>query len=124
MKLSMLRVFSAIFSLSIAAFGWYYMFYSQAASRLGNLEPASSNSLRIWLRRANGLLMFLLAVCFFAGFFAVDMENPTKTTAFVWLAVCFLVLALLALGLVDLRLTWRLRNSPQQQADFRSERRQ
>lgn len=118
-----MRVFSAIFSLSIAAAGWYYMFYSQAASRLGSLEAAKTNSLRIWLRRTNGLLMFLLAVAFFAGFFAVDMENPTKMTAFVWLAVCFLVLALLALGLVDLRLTWRLRNGPQQ-LDLRAEKRQ
>jgi len=119
----MLRAFSAIFSLSIAAAGWYYMFYSQAASRLTSIESASANSLRIWLRRLNGLLMFLLAVAFFAGFFAVDLDHPTKMTAYVWLAVCFLVVALLALGLVDLRLTWRLRR-PQQQLDFRTEKRQ
>ncbi len=119
----LLRAFSAIFSLSIAAFGWYYMFYSQAASRLGTIESTQTNSLRIWLRRTNGLLMFLLAVCFFAGFFAVDLDNPTKMTAYVWLAVCLLVLALLALGLVDLRLTWKLRHRSQHQADFRSENR-
>ena len=105
----MLRAFSAIFSLFVAASGWYYMFYSRAANRLSGIEGTNINSVRVWLRRVNGLLMFLLAICFFAGFFAVDLDHPTRMTAYVWLAVCALVLALLALGLVDLRLTWRLR---------------
>lgn len=107
----MLRAFCAIFSLFIAACGWYYMFYSRAASRLSSIEETNTNAIRVWLRRINGLLMFALAICFFAGFFAVDLDHPTRMTAIVWLAVCFLVLALLALGLVDLRLTWRLRHS-------------
>ncbi|HEV8606657.1 MAG TPA: hypothetical protein VGQ99_14880 [Tepidisphaeraceae bacterium] len=107
----MLRAFCAIFSLFIAAAGWYYMFYSRAASRLSGIEDPSANKVRVWLRRANGLMMFLLAICFFSGFFAVDLDHPTKMTAIVWLAVCGLVLALLALGLVDLRLTWRLRST-------------
>src|SRR5580765_2737784 len=105
----MLRAFCAIFSLFVAACGWYYMFYSRAASRLSGIEGPNVNTVRVWLRRMNGLLMFLLAICFFAGFFAVDLDKPTKMTAIVWLAVCGLVLALLALGLVDVRLTWRLR---------------
>ena len=107
----MLRAFCAIFSLFVAACGWYYMFYSKAATRLSGIEDAHINTLRVWLRRMNGLLMFLLASCFFAGFFAVDLERPTRMTAIVWLAVCGLVLALLALGLVDVRLTWRLRTA-------------
>ena len=37
--------------------------------------------MRVWLRRINGVLMFLLAICFFAGFFAVDIEHPTKVAA-------------------------------------------
>jgi hypothetical protein len=100
-----------MFSLFVAACGWYYMFYSRAANRLSGIEDTSINTMRVWLRRINGLLMFLLAICFFAGFFAVDLDHPTRATAIVWLAVCGLVLALLALGLVDLRLTWRLRHS-------------
>src|SRR3954470_16488360 len=104
-----LRVFCAIFSLAVAAAGWYYMFYSRAASRLSGIEDTHINTTRVWLRKINGLLMFLLAICFFAGFFAVDLDHPTRMTAFVWLAVCGLLLALLALGVVDLRLTWRLR---------------
>lgn len=111
----MLRAFCAIFSLFVAACGWYYMFYSKAASRLSGMEDAHINTLRVWLRRMNGLLMFLLAICFFAGFFAVDLDRPTKMTAIVWLAVCGLVLALLALGLVDVRLTWRLRQGQRPQ---------
>ena len=107
----MLRTFCAIFSLFIAAAGWYYMFYSRAANRLCGIEDAHINAIRVWLRKVNGLLMFLLAICFFSGFFAVDLEHPTRMTAIVWLAVCGLVLALLLLGLVDIRLTWRLKNS-------------
>ena len=110
----MLRAFCAIFSLFIAACGWYYMFYSRAANRLLEIENSNVNTMRVWLRKINGLLMFLLAICFFAGFFAVDLDHPTRMAAIVWLAVCGLVLALLALGLVDLRLTWRLRNSQRQ----------
>src|SRR5215510_4788506 len=105
----MLRAFCAMFSLFVAACGWYYMFYSRAASRLSGIEDANVNTVRVWLRKINGLLMFLLAISFFAGFFAVDLDHPTRMTALVWLAVCVLVLALMALGLVDLRLTWRLR---------------
>jgi|SRR6266571_2269368 len=112
----MLRTFCAMFSLFVAACGWYYMFYSRAASRLSGMEDANINAVRIWLRRINGLLMFALAICFFSGFFAVDLDHPTKMTAIVWLAVCGLILALLALGLVDLRLTWRLRNSQRAQS--------
>jgi Na+/melibiose symporter-like transporter len=87
------------------------MFYSRAASRLSGIEDAHVNTTRVWLRKINGMLMFLLAISFFSGFFAVDLDHPTRMTAIVWLAVCGLVLALLALGLVDLRLTWRLRNA-------------
>jgi hypothetical protein len=105
----MLRAFCAMFSLFVAACGWYYMFYSRAASRLSGIEDANINGMRVWLRKINGLLMFLLAISFFAGFFAVDLDHPTRMTALVWLAVCILVLLLMALGLVDLRLTWRLR---------------
>jgi hypothetical protein len=105
----MLRAFCAIFSLFVAACGWYYMFYSRAANRLSSMEDAGINAVRVWLRKINGLLMFLLAICFFAGFFAVDLDHPTRMTAIVWLAVCALVLALMALGLFDLRLTWRLK---------------
>ena len=113
----MLRAFCAIFSLFIAAAGWYYMFYSRAASRLSSIEHSSINTMRVWLRKINGLLMFMLAVCFFSGFFAVDLDHPTRMTAIVWLAVCGLVLALLALGFVDLRLTWRLRMAGKQVRD-------
>src|SRR5215212_5949954 len=114
-RVVILRVFCAIFSLCVAAAGWYYVFYSKAASRLCGIEETNINSMRVWLRRVNGLLMFLLAVCFFAGFFAVDIEHPNKIAAYVWLAVCGLVLMLLALGLVDLRLTFKLRSAQRTQ---------
>src|SRR5688572_31967441 len=66
-----------IFALTVAAAGWYYMFYSQAASRLAGVESETVNRRRVRLRRLNGLMMFLLGIFFFAGFFAVDLDRPT-----------------------------------------------
>jgi hypothetical protein len=83
------------FALVVAAAGWYYMFYSQAASRLAGVEGEAVNRRRVRLRRVNGLMMFLLGVFFFAGFFAVDLDRPT--------------VALLAA--IDVRLTLKLKLS-------------
>ena len=47
----MLRAFCAIFSLFVAAAGWYYMFYSKAASRLSGIEDSRANGVRVWLRK-------------------------------------------------------------------------
>jgi hypothetical protein len=47
--------------LMIAAAGWYYLFYSRAAHRLGAIEAADANRWRVLLRRCNGLLMMALA---------------------------------------------------------------
>src|SRR2546423_8697867 len=82
----MLRFFCPIFSLFVAACGWYYMFYSKAATRLCGIEDAHVNNLRVWLRRMNGLLMFLLARCFFSGFFPVVLARPTPMAALPCLA--------------------------------------
>src|SRR5262245_52203518 len=102
-------MFRTLFSLAIAAAGWYYMFYSQAAARLEGIEDPVANSRRIRFRRLGGFSMLLLGIAFFAGFFAVDQENPTPAFFLIWLIVCLLVAVVLILGLVDVRLTWKLR---------------
>lgn len=98
-----------LFALSIAATGWYYMFYSRAAHRLGAIENEAINRRRVRLRQVGGFFMLLLGVCFFAGFYTVDQERPTRGFFIIWTAVCLLVMIVLILGLADLRLTWRLR---------------
>ena len=52
----------AIFALLVGAVGWYYLFFSKAASRLGGIEEQRSNRLRGLLRRINAILMLLIAL--------------------------------------------------------------
>ena len=100
-----------LLALTIAAAGWYYMFYSRAASELAEVEGAAINLRRVRLRRVGGFFMLLLGVGIFAGFFTVDWDRPNVGFVAVWLGVCFNVLAVLVLGIVDLRLTWQLRQA-------------
>jgi len=97
-----------LFALAVAAAGWYYMFYSRAAAGLRGVEEQPVNQRRIRLRRINGLLMFLLGVAFFA-LFTLDQRRPTAAFLAMLLTVLFLLVGILALALLDLRLTWRLR---------------
>lgn len=98
-----------VFALTVAAAGWYYMFYSQAASRLAGVEGDAVNRRRVRLRRVNGLMMFLLGVFFFAGFFAVDLDRPTVAFFLVWLIAMFLLLAIVVLAVIDVKLTMKLK---------------
>jgi hypothetical protein len=106
-----MRYLYGLLALTIAAAGWYYMFYSRAATELGEVEDAGVNLRRVRLRRVGGFFMLLLGIAIFAGFFTVDWDRPTVAFLAVWLGVCFIVLAILVLGIVDLRLTWRLRQA-------------
>lgn len=99
------------FALLVAIAGWYYMFYSTAAHSLHGIESDRLNRRRIRLRRIGGLLMFLLAGCFYAGFNAFDATHPPKAYFYVWIAVFLLLIAIVVLGLIDLGLTWKLRQS-------------
>lgn len=94
-----------IFSLLTAIAGWYYMFYSRAAQKLGAVEETRINARRVVLRRIGGGIMLLLAACFFAGF-----QEGLSNAVFlrVWLAVLFLLGAIVVLALYDVRLTWKL----------------
>ena len=98
----------AFFSLFVAAAGWFYMFYSTAAHKLAGIEQDDRNLRRIRLRRVGGFMMFLLAITFFVGFQPYVWESQLAALG-VWILVMFLLLAIVVLGLIDLRLTWQLR---------------
>ena len=104
----MRNILPAIFSLLVAAAGWFYMFYSRAAHNLTGLENDALNLRRIRLRRVGGFIMFCLAIAFFVGF-QPYVESSRGTFVGVWGLVMILLLAIVVLGLVDLRLTWQLR---------------
>jgi len=97
-----------IFALIVAAAGWYYLFYSQAAFRLQGVEDANRNRLRIRLRRVGGLVIMLLAASFYAMFVMLRRERFAAAGVLI-LVVMFLMGAVMALGLIDLRMTRKMR---------------
>jgi hypothetical protein len=105
-----MSVFSTIFSLLIAAAGWYYMFYSRAAVSLHGIEDEHLNKRRQRLRQLGGFMMILLAVGLFAGFHTVDPNSSAQAFLLIWFGVFLLLFAVLLLAMADLRLTWRLRH--------------
>ena len=97
-----------IFALLVAAAGWYYLFYSQAALRLHGVEDPARNRLRVRLRRVGGVVIMLLAASFYAMFVMLRRERFAAAGVLVML-VMFLMGAVMVLGLVDLRLTRKMR---------------
>ena len=102
------KLLPAILALLTAAAGWYYMFYSRAAHGLSDYENPELNHRRILLRRIGGGAMFLLGIAFYAGFELMDRQAPVLF-ALTWAAIALLMFAVVTLGLIDLRLTLRLR---------------
>jgi drug/metabolite transporter (DMT)-like permease len=105
-----MHAFTSIFSLLVAAAGWYYMFYSRAASNLTGIEDEQLNHRRQRLRQIGGFVMLLLAVALFAGFHTVDAKTSAQAFLLVWMAVFLLLMTIVLLAMVDLRLTWKLRH--------------
>ena len=97
-----------IFCLLVAAAGWFYMFYSRAAQKLAAIEDPQINRRRVRLRRVGGAVIIGLAVVFYIACDALDREQFARAGALMVL-VLPLMAALLVLGLIDLRLTRRLR---------------
>ena len=100
---------STIFCLLVAVAGWYYAFYSTAAARLEGVESPPMNQMRVRLRRANGLMMFAMAVSLFLGTAALDLLWPSLAIVILWSAVIVLLVGIAILAMIDLRLTRRLR---------------
>ena len=109
-----MRPLLAIFSLLVGAIGWYYLFYSRAADRLGEIEEARNNRLRGILRRINAIIMLLLAIGIALGTHRFDRAGAESQFVMTWAAVMFLLLLFVVLALIDVRLTWRLRRSLQE----------
>jgi UDP-N-acetylmuramyl pentapeptide phosphotransferase/UDP-N-acetylglucosamine-1-phosphate transferase len=101
----------AIFCLLTAAAGWFYLFYSRAAHRLGKIEERRINQARVRLRRIGAAAMILLAVAFAVGYYGTNVREPTTAFVIAWLCVLLLLPVMLAIGLADLRLTRKLRRS-------------
>ena len=96
-------------SLACGVAGWFYLFYSKAASRLSPMESVRRNALRIGMRRVCGVAMVLLGIAFFAGFNSIDdRRNPLAYLA-VWIAAMLLLLLIVALVAADIHLTGKLR---------------
>jgi hypothetical protein len=107
---------TALFSLLVAAAGWYYMFYSRAATNLSGIEREDLNRKRHLLRRIGGFIMFLLAVGMYAGFNSVDPLVSPNAFILIWLGVFVLLLVTVILAMIDLRLTWKLRHRRRESA--------
>jgi hypothetical protein len=102
---------TSIFSLLVGAAGWYYMFYSRAALKLGGVEGERRSRVRHRFRQANGFVMFLLAIALYAGFNSVDPATSAQAFVTVWFSVFVLLLVIVLLAMVDVRLTWGLRHA-------------
>src|SRR5688500_18949420 len=100
---------STALALLIGIAGWYYLFYSTAADKLAAVESQRLNRLRVWLRRAGGAVLLLLAPLFFAGFHTVDAHDDPQTFVAIWVSVIVLLGVNVVLAAVDVGLTWRLR---------------
>lgn len=105
------RALSAIFAALVATAGWFYMFYSRAAQKLGGVEGAATNLQRVRLRRINGCAMFLLAVGIFAGVWSVDHKTSPGPFLIIWFGVMIVLCVIVVLALLDLRLTAKLRRA-------------
>ena len=55
------------------------------------------------------LVMMLLAIGMYAGFNSVDPQTSPSPFVMIWLSVFVLLLITVILAMIDLRLTWKLR---------------
>ena len=99
----------AIFALLVAAFGWYYLFYSKAAHNLETIEDQQSNRKRGVLRRINAIVMLLMALGIAFGTYRFDVKGQEIAYLLVWTGVIALLAVCVVLALIDVRLTMKLR---------------
>ena len=93
--------------------GWYCLFYSRAAQRLGAIEEQTVNRQRVRLRRANGLAMVVLAGLYFALYWMMgDRDQGAWPLLIVCLGIFLALFVIVLLALIDVRLTWKLRAMP------------
>lgn len=102
-------VVSAILALLVGAAGWHYLFHSRSASGLAEFESPELNRKRVRLRRANGVVMILLAGCFLLLAWLTTRDPSAPVFLAVLGTLLFLLLAAVVLAMIDFRLTIRLR---------------
>jgi membrane protein YdbS with pleckstrin-like domain len=112
------RALPGILATLVGVAGWFYLFYSRAASNLSNIEDQKVNKLRGTLRRVGALVMLLLATLIAVGAYAFDIEHPGPQFFLTWIIVLALLMVIVILGLIDVRLTYKLRHT------FRQKRQQ
>ncbi|MBC7783757.1 MAG: hypothetical protein H7144_07945 [Burkholderiales bacterium] len=100
-----------IFSLLVAAAGWFYFLHAGRAEHLVKFEAQSDNRLRIRLRRVGGVGMMLLAVAFYVGFAVADRHGSGIIVITCMLSVLVLLVVVLFLAWVDIRLTRKMRET-------------
>ena len=101
----------AIFSLIVGAAGWFYLWHSKSAQGLAAIEAPELNRRRVRLRRYNGVTMLLLAVSFYVAYASADQPGRGMRALLCMAAVVVLLVVMLALALIDIRLTRRLREA-------------
>ena len=101
----------AIFALLVAAVGWYYLFYSKASDRLSSIEEDRANRLRGLLRRINAILMLIMAVGIAVAMYKLDRDETYQLFVLTWMGILLLLVVVMILGLIDVRLTWKLRRT-------------
>ena len=111
LALSITRALPGVLALLVGVAGWFYLFYSRAAANLSGIEDAKLNSRRAHLRRFGAVVMLTLAVLIAVGSYGFDPEHPTAQFFMLWLVVIALLFMMMILGLIDVRLTYRLRRS-------------
>jgi hypothetical protein len=109
-KIGPVSYLPAILALLTGVAGWFYLFYSRAAHGLAGYERDRLNVRRIRLRRVGGVVMLLLAVGFYLGFYAADPDRHPRLFAWVWMGVLLLLVVIVVLAMIDVRLTLVLRN--------------
>jgi hypothetical protein len=103
-----------LLALACGVAGWFYLFYSKAASKLAGIESARRNTLRITLRRICGAAMVLLGAAFFSGF-NIDEHRYTAAYLGVWIAALILLLLIVILVIADMGFTLNLRRQKDRQ---------
>ena len=103
-----MQLLAGIFSLLVGAAGWFYLFYSRAVENLAAVEDLGTNQYRARLRRLGGIAMILLAIAFYICCVMLSRGN-LRAFAGTLFAVLALMGVILVLGLIDLRLTNKLR---------------
>ena len=112
-----MRALPGILALLIGVAGWFYLSYSRAAANLSNIEDQRVNTLRTMLRRVGAAVMLILATLLAVGTYGFDLEHPSIQFFMIWLAVLVLLIAIVVLGLIDVRLTFKLRHTFRQRRD-------